>query len=173
MYAFIRLQLFIIPSYFIILFIFFFAQKQDRFFQKKKSKQHTHTRIHTHTHTHIHTQTYIVSFVMQANNYPKLIEPGLLQQLNQKLHQSHAWRVQYQNMIYNTFLFACLTIGVGLVLWYKYKGKLSPLEKKHKEYQSQAYILQMLQRMNLLSSPSTTSFTTHLPHTLNASNYYP
>ena len=69
-----------------------------------------------------------------ASPKPELTEPGVTYFLHQTLKQCHIVRDNFHNMIFNVGLFIGFLLVLGLILLYKYKGKLSPveLEKKNK-----------------------------------------
>jgi len=78
---------------------------------------------------------------MDFNSRPFLVEPGTKYFLNETLKQSHDFRTKYQNYIINIGLFVLFLLCFGGLLYYKYKGRLTPLEKQQKEREKQQYIL--------------------------------
>lgn len=72
---------------------------------------------------------------------PFLVEPGTKYFLSETLKQSHEFRIKYENYIINIGLFIFFLICLGGLLYYKYKGRLTPLEKQQKEREKQQYIL--------------------------------
>jgi hypothetical protein len=87
---------------------------------------------------------------MEFNNFsnsdwpspkPTLIEPGVKYFLNQTLKQCHIVRDNFHNMVFNIGLFIGFLIILGLILLYKYKGRLSPVEIEKKNKEKQQYIL--------------------------------
>jgi hypothetical protein len=72
---------------------------------------------------------------------PFLIEPGTKYFLNETLKQAHTFRVNHENTLINIGLFIIFLIILGGILYYKYKGRLTPEEKKRKEVEKQQYIL--------------------------------
>jgi len=72
---------------------------------------------------------------------PSLVEPGVKYFLNQTLKQCHAIREKYHNFLVNLGLFIIFAFLLGAILIYKYKGRLTPVEKAEKEREKQQYIL--------------------------------
>ena len=77
---------------------------------------------------------------------PILTEPGVKYFLNQTLKQCHIVRDKFHNMIFNVGLFIAFLIILALILLYKYKGKLSPVEVEKKNKEKQEYILSKIQK---------------------------
>lgn len=68
----------------------------------------------------------------EASPKPVLTEPGMKYFLHQTLKQCHIVRDNFHNMIFNIGLFIGFLLVLGLILIYKYKGKLSPVELEKK-----------------------------------------
>jgi hypothetical protein len=75
---------------------------------------------------------------------PKLTEPGVKSFLNRALKDSHIYKEKYYNIVFNLGLFLFFIILVGLILYFKYKGKISPLEKVKKEKEKMGYIMEKI-----------------------------
>jgi hypothetical protein len=72
---------------------------------------------------------------------PALTEPGVKYFLNESLKQCHIIREKYQNMVFNIGLLIGFLLILGVILIYKYKGKLTPVEIQQKNKEKQQYIL--------------------------------
>ena len=72
---------------------------------------------------------------------PCLTEPGVRYFLNQTLKQCHIIKNNLHNTIFNIGLLIAFFIILGLILLYKYKGKLTPVELERKNKEKQQYIL--------------------------------
>jgi hypothetical protein len=72
---------------------------------------------------------------------PKLTEPGVKYFLNQTLKQCHIIRDNFHNTVFNIGLFIAFLLILGLILLYKYKGRLTPVEIQKKNKEKQQYIL--------------------------------
>ncbi len=77
---------------------------------------------------------------------PALTEPGVKYFLHQTLKQCHAVRDNFHNTVFNIGLFIAFLLILGLVLLYKYKGKLTPAEIQRKNKEKQEYILSKVQK---------------------------
>jgi hypothetical protein len=72
---------------------------------------------------------------------PTLIEPGTKYFLNETLKQTHAFRLKYHNYIINIALLIGFFLILGAILLYKYKGRLTHVEREEKNKEKQQYIL--------------------------------
>jgi hypothetical protein len=72
---------------------------------------------------------------------PALIEPGIKYFFNETLKQCREFRSNYNNLMVNVSLFIVFLLILGAVLLYKYKGKLTPVEKDMNDRMKQQYIL--------------------------------
>jgi len=76
---------------------------------------------------------------------PALTEPGVKYFLHQTLKQCHIARETFNNMVFNFGLLFAFLLILGLILIYKYKGKLTPSELNQKNKEKQQYILSKIQ----------------------------
>ena len=72
---------------------------------------------------------------------PVLVEPGIKYFLNETLKQCKDFKNKYNNLLINVCLLLAFFIVLGAILLYKYKGKLTPVEKDIKNRNKQQYIL--------------------------------
>jgi len=72
---------------------------------------------------------------------PALIEPGIKYFFNETLKQCREFRSNYNNLMVNVSLFIVFLLILGAILLYKYKGKLTPVEKDMHDRMKQQYIL--------------------------------
>jgi hypothetical protein len=75
------------------------------------------------------------------NLKPMLTEPGVKYFINETLKQCHQFKEQYHNLNFNIGLLVVFFLILGILLLYKYKGKLTPEEIEQKEVQKKQYIL--------------------------------
>ena len=94
---------------------------------------------------------------------PTLIEPGVKYFLHQTLKQCHIVREKFQNTIFNIGLFIGFLIILGLILLYKYKGKLTPVEIEKKNKEKQQYILSKVQKFQQAKRNAHQELITGLP----------
>jgi hypothetical protein len=80
-----------------------------------------------------------MSFV--ENEKPTLVEPGVKYFLKQTLKQCREFKDEYNNLLFNIGIGCLFFFIVGTILFIKYKGKLTPVEKEKKNKQKQQYIL--------------------------------
>jgi hypothetical protein len=95
---------------------------------------------------------------------PTLIEPGVKYFLNETLKQCHVFKNNYHNYLLNIGLFIAFLVILGLVLLYKYKGKLTPAEKIMKENEKKQYILSKIKNYQDAKLRAQQELITGLPH---------
>jgi hypothetical protein len=85
---------------------------------------------------------------MDYNDYskPTLTEPGVKYFLSSTLKECHKIRMKFHNYIFNIGMFLLLVIVIAIILFCKYKGKISPSERYKKEKEKQEYILSKIQK---------------------------
>jgi len=94
---------------------------------------------------------------------PLLTEPGVKYFLHQTLKQCHIVKEKFHNTIFNIGLFIAFLIVLGLILLYKYKGKLSPVEIEKKNKEKQQYILSKIQNFQQAKRSAHQELITGLP----------
>ena len=94
---------------------------------------------------------------------PALTEPGVKYFLHQTLKQCHVVREKFHNTVFNIGLFLGFLIILGLILLYKYKGKLTPVEIERKNKEKQQYILSKIQNFEQAKRRASQELITGLP----------
>ena len=95
---------------------------------------------------------------------PILIEPGVKYFLNETLKQCHAFKEKYNNMLFNIGITVLFFIILGILLIYKYKGKLTPQEIEEKEMEKKRYILSKIRNYQESKLRAQQQLITGLPH---------
>ena len=95
---------------------------------------------------------------------PRLVENGVKYFLNETLKQCHIFKNTYKNLLFNIGLFVIFLLILACILIYKYKGKLSPLEKQRKDRQKQQYILSKIQKFQIAKKQAHQELITGLPN---------
>lgn len=104
---------------------------------------------------------------MNASQYfgkPILTEPGVKYFMNEMLKQCHKVKENYQNTILNIGLLVLFIVILGILLIYKYKGKLTPEEMEQKETEKKYYILSKIKNFQDAKVKAQQSLITGLPH---------
>jgi hypothetical protein len=84
------------------------------------------------------------------DNLPSLIEPGTKYFIQGTLKQCKLFKEKYTNTIFNVGAALTLCIFVAVVLWWRYKGKLTHHEIAEKNRQKQEYIISKLQQLSAI-----------------------
>ena len=71
-----------------------------------------------------------------------LVEPGVKYFLRESLKQCNQIKKQYYNLYFNIGAFIFIVALVGTILWVKYKGKMTPIERSMKMRKDKMYILE-------------------------------
>lgn len=95
---------------------------------------------------------------------PMLTEPGVKYFLNETLKQCHKFKEKHQNMIFNIGLLIGFFIILGILLLYKYKGKLTAEEIEQKELEKKRYILSKIRNYQDAKTRAQQELITGLPH---------
>ena len=107
-------------------------------------------------------KVFIMDFVDFTK--PRLIEPGVKYFLSETLKQCREFKNKYNNIIWNISLSVGFLILLGAILLYKYKGKLTPVEKDMKNRQKQQYIMTKIKNYQEAKQRSRQELITGLPH---------
>jgi hypothetical protein len=99
----------------------------------------------------------------EASPKPALTEPGVKYFLHQTLKQCHIVKDNFHNMILNIGLFIGFLLVLGLILLYKYKGKLTPVELERKNKENQQYILSKIKNFQQAKRVAQQELITGLP----------
>lgn len=98
------------------------------------------------------------------NVKPMLTEPGVKYFINETLKQCHRIKEQYQNNLFNLGLLILFFVLLGILLLYKYKGKLTPEEIEQNESLKKQYILSRIKNYQDAKIKSQQQLITGLPH---------
>jgi hypothetical protein len=98
--------------------------------------------------------------------YPKpiLTEPGVKYFLNESLKQCHIFKENYNNTIFNIGLTIFFFVILGILLLYKYKGKLTPEELEENDNLKKQYILSKIKNYKDTKLRAEQELITGLPH---------
>lgn len=97
-------------------------------------------------------------------NRPMLTEPGVKYFLNETLKQCHLYREKHQNLMINIGLLLGFLFVLGILLLYKYKGKLTPEEIERNEMEKKTYILSKIRNFQDAKLRAQQELITGLPH---------
>lgn len=95
---------------------------------------------------------------------PTLIEPGVRYFFNEALKKCHIFKENYNNLMINIGLLMCFVAILGIILLFKYKGKLTPEEIKQKELEKKKYILSKIKNYQDARKREEQELITGLPH---------
>jgi len=94
---------------------------------------------------------------------PSLIEYSTKYYIKNSLKQARAFKDKYITISVNIGLFLLLVAGISILLFYKYKGKLTAVESQKKEYQKKMYVYKKLQQFSHNKLKENQNLITNLP----------
>lgn len=94
---------------------------------------------------------------------PRLIEPGAKYFFGATLKQCHSVKEKYYNYLFNILCFLLFFSILGLILFFKYKGRQNELEKNIKESKKHKYILEKIKSMKKFQNENSMNLITNLP----------
>jgi cbb3-type cytochrome oxidase subunit 3 len=97
------------------------------------------------------------------NGGPSLTEPGTRYFLKETLKRVHNEKSDYDNNLFNVFLFLCFMFVTFFILNYKYKSKPNEEEKKEKERLKKTYILNKIKQLSDKRKSEYDKMITNLP----------
>ena len=95
---------------------------------------------------------------------PTLTEPGTKYFLSQTLKQCHVIRDKFHNIIFNVGLLLFFLLVLGSILLYKYKGRLTDVEKHKKNQEKQQYVLSKIKNLQEAKRRAHQELITGLPN---------
>jgi hypothetical protein len=99
-----------------------------------------------------------------ASPKPVLTEPGVKYFLSQTLKQCHIIKNNFHNTVFNIGMLIAFLLILGLILLYKYKGKLTDVEKYKKNQEKQQYILSKIKNLQEAKRKAHQELITGLPN---------
>ena len=99
-----------------------------------------------------------------ASPKPSLTEPGVTYFLSQTLKQFHIIKNDFYNTVFNIGLLIGFLLVLGLILLYKYKGRLTNVEKEKKNKEKQQYILSKIKNLQEAKRKAHQELITGLPN---------
>lgn len=84
------------------------------------------------------------------NLSPKLIEPGVRYFLSGTLKECRKFKDNNATILFNISMLGIFVMIIGGFLYYRYKGKLTPVELEVKQRKKKEYIISKLHQMAYL-----------------------
>lgn len=94
---------------------------------------------------------------------PKLIEPGMKYFIKESLKNCNNFRNNYNNYVINLILLFVFLLILGMFLYIRYKGKLTPLEKENKLNEQKHYVLSKIKQLQDVKRQKSQELVTNLP----------
>ena len=88
---------------------------------------------------------------------PTLCESGVKYFIRASLKESHRLRENHFNIMYNMILATLFILVIFIFLWYRYKGKTTPEERRLRDRETEAYIMGKLQKLSAIKNESITN----------------
>ena len=94
---------------------------------------------------------------------PLLTEFNTKYFVRHSLKEAREFKDKYITIFVNILLLLIFVLLIGGLLWYKYKGKLTPQEKKSKEQKEKMYLFQKLHQYAYDKQKENQRLITNLP----------
>jgi len=95
---------------------------------------------------------------------PMLTEPGVKYFLNESLKQCRYYKEKFNNTIFNIGLLIGFFVILGILLLFKYKGKLTHEQIKERDMEKKKYILSKIRNYQDAKIRAQQELITGLPH---------
>ena len=95
----------------------------------------------------------------------KLVEPGVRFFLRKTLRNCREKKNIVYTRLFNIGLFLAFVSVLGGILYYKYKGKLTPAEKKARKDKEELYLTEKIKSMKVQVKRDSNMIITDLPRT--------
>ena len=92
-----------------------------------------------------------------------LTVPGVRQYFVDSFKACKEYKMQYHTWVLNISLLIFFICCVGMTLYYKYKGKQSPVEKKRKQEEDRLYIMNRIRSLQIEKQKTNNQLITNLP----------
>ena len=86
---------------------------------------------------------------MYDDSNPSLVANSVKYTVSQMLQKCHKAKHEYYNLMFNVGMFVAFVCFVCGLLYYKYKGRLTPEEMREKELEKQQYVLSKIKQLQL------------------------
>ena len=94
---------------------------------------------------------------------PSLTEPGIKSFMGKTLREYHKYKDSFNSMIFNIVMLIVFILVLGGVLYWRYKGRLTPQEHALKQRKKKEYIFSKLQTLSGMKKKNTPNLITDLP----------
>jgi hypothetical protein len=92
-----------------------------------------------------------------------LTEPNIRAFCLTSLHACKDAKMKYYTRVVNLSLLAAFVLATGLILYFKYKGRRTPAEKKQKEETDRLHILNRIKQIQIDKRKDTNLIITDVP----------
>jgi len=93
-----------------------------------------------------------------------LVEPGVKYFISCSLKQCREFKDKYINILFNIGMFLLFIMIISGILIYKYKGKMTPIEREIINRKKQEYIVSKLQQIAVIKKQTSERLITDLPN---------
>ena len=98
-----------------------------------------------------------------SDGKPILCEPGVKYFVSKSLKECRKLKNHYMCLFFNIGALLLFVIGIGLFLFYKYKGRITPSERALKNRKKEEYIMSKLQYLSAIRQQKSQDMITNIP----------
>ena len=96
-------------------------------------------------------------------NRPSLTEPGIKSYLGKTLRDYHKLKDSHTSMIFNIMLTMIFIVVLFGILYWRYKGRITPQEQQARNRKKKEYIFAKLQTLATMKKENKPGMITNLP----------
>ena len=95
--------------------------------------------------------------------YPKLVDPNFKYLVRTSLKSCRQFKNKHINKFFNIGMLIFLITVVSIMLYVKYKGKLTPKQLEEKKTKDKLYIFSKLKQLDMIKKRENNELLTNLP----------
>lgn len=97
------------------------------------------------------------------DSVPKLTEPGIRSFVGKSLREYHKYRDSFTSILFNMIMLASFVATVSGILYWRYKGRITPQEQAFKNREKKEYLFTKLQTLATMKERVRPGMITNLP----------
>ena len=94
---------------------------------------------------------------------PNLTEAGIRSYVGKSLRDFHKFRDSWTSLIFNIIMFFAFVVTISGVLYWRYKGRITPEEQLLRNRKKKEYIFTKLQTLGAMKRKKNSNMITDLP----------
>lgn len=109
------------------------------------------------------TNLFRIIAAFPMDSVPKLTEPGIRSFVGKSLRDYHKYRDGITSTLFNIIMLVCFVATVSGILYWRYKGRITPQDLAFKNREKKEYIFTKLQTLATMKERVRPGMITNLP----------